>query len=89
MPAESSGNRATRFWQWMKGQFLQTVPEDVEICEYDCRKRQCLVGEWEKCDRRVRRAAGELMPDRAPQTGLPEPPKKPAGTDSESVMNQG
>ena len=53
-----------RIWQWLKGQFVGEVPDAIELCEYDCRKNQCTLGEWETCDRRMDRAAGELMPPR-------------------------
>lgn len=48
--------------KWVEGQFVQDVPEDIELCEFDCSKGQCTVGEWESCERRRRRAAGELLP---------------------------
>ncbi len=52
----------TRLWQWVKDQIVQEVPEDIEVCEFDCRKKQCVTGEWESCDRRLHKAEGELMP---------------------------
>jgi hypothetical protein len=30
-----------RFWQWLKDQIAQDVPETDGLCEYDCRKQQC------------------------------------------------
>ncbi len=51
-----------RLWQWLKGQIVQTVPEEDGVCEFDCRKQQCTEGEWEVCERRVQKAAGELWP---------------------------
>jgi len=51
-----------RSWQWVKGQIVGEVPEENELCEFDCRKQQCAQGEWATCDRRLRRAEGELMP---------------------------
>jgi len=52
----------TRLWRWLKDQIVQEVPEDIGLCEYDCRKKQCIMGEWETCDRRIRKGEGELMP---------------------------
>jgi hypothetical protein len=49
-------------WQWLQNQIVQTVPEDCAICQFDCRKSQCTVGEWETCARRLNKAAGESMP---------------------------
>ena len=51
-----------RLWQWLKGQFVGGVPDEIGLCEYDCRKHQCTMGEWETCDRRLNQAAGELTP---------------------------
>jgi len=51
------------FWQWMKNQIAQDVPESSGLCEYDCRKQQCTEEEWATCERRTRRAAGELWPE--------------------------
>ena len=54
-----------RLWQWVKDQIVREVPEDLVLCEYDCRKEQCTMGEWETCDRRQHDGAGELMPRRS------------------------
>jgi len=51
---------------WVARQFALQVPEEDALCEFDCRKPQCYVGEWENCVRRLHRAAGELMPVEAP-----------------------
>ncbi len=39
--------------RWLAEQ-VQDVPEDIALCEFDCRKPECLVGEWETCERRLR-----------------------------------
>jgi hypothetical protein len=46
------GRKASR---WLKEQIIQDVPEDIALCEFDCRKSQCLMGEWENCERRLER----------------------------------
>jgi len=56
---------------WLKGQWVRDVPPESALCEFDCRKEQCLEGEWISCDRRLTRAAGELMP------GPPAKPQEP------------
>lgn len=48
--------------EWVIGQIVQDVPEDVGLCEFDCRRNDCLPGELESCHRRRHRAVGELMP---------------------------
>ncbi len=57
-----SENPFTRFGRWVRDQIVQEVPEDIALCELDCRKGQCRTGEWEACERRSSQAAGELMP---------------------------
>ena len=43
----------------MFGEFLQwlikhvaEVPEEIAVCEFDCRKTECLSGNWYQCERR-------------------------------------
>ena len=42
-------------WQWIKSEFIQEIPDDIALCEYDCRKEQCTQEEWLTCGRRVSR----------------------------------
>jgi hypothetical protein len=42
-----------RLWHRFTGQIIQDVPEDYQACEFECRKLQCLMGDWEKCQRRL------------------------------------
>ncbi len=64
------GNQPIRgVWRWLRNQIVQEVPEDSSLCEFDCRKGQCTMGEWESCDRRLNKAVGELMP--SPRDGSP------------------
>jgi hypothetical protein len=63
-----------KFWRWMKNQTAQDVPGSDGLCEYDCRKQECTEEEWETCERRIGRAAGELWPETKPAPTLPESP---------------
>ena len=47
---------------WIVGHVVRDVPEDVGLCEFDCRRPDCSAGELELCERRLCRAKGELMP---------------------------
>ncbi len=47
---------------WAKEQSVAEVPADLALCEFDCRKSQCSRDEWVSCERRISKAAGELMP---------------------------
>jgi len=60
-----------RLWRWTKGHIIQTVPEDIALCEFSCNKTQCTLGEWQNCERRIHNAAGELTPLRAPVAASP------------------
>lgn len=51
-----------RVGDWVVGHIIQDVPEDVGLCEFDCRRAECPPGELENCERRLNRATGELMP---------------------------
>jgi hypothetical protein len=52
----------TRLWRWAADQIVQDAPEGSELCAFDCKKAQCTHQEWEVCQRRLNKAAGELMP---------------------------
>ena len=51
------------FARWMHNQLVQPVDESSALCEFDCRNNECTFGEWAACERRLRRAEGELMPE--------------------------
>ena len=53
----------SRFCHWVGELIVQDVPEDSALCEFDCQKGQCTVSEWQHCERRLSRAAGELWPE--------------------------
>ncbi|MGA9056015.1 MAG: hypothetical protein WB763_05825 [Terriglobia bacterium] len=74
-------NLLQNIWDWVQGQFVGWVPEDDALCEFDCRKPQCMESEWENCTRRLQRAAGELMPAKEPASEAvaeSTPAKEPA-----------
>ena len=53
------GTPVHRLWQFVKRQFIDDVPEDLAICEFDCRKGQCIQDEWDTCGRRTGKGAGD------------------------------
>ena len=75
MPEDQSmrGNPFRILWQFVRRHATGDVPEDLAICEFDCRKGRCMQDEWETCDRRIRKGAGELCPD----PGGRKPPDRP------------
>ncbi len=42
-----------KFGVWLKGQWIGDVPDEIAVCEFDCRKMQCLSHEWENCPKRL------------------------------------
>ena len=50
-------------WQrWKRRWIAVDVPDDIALCEFDCRRGQCHYDKWASCERRLSKAAGELMP---------------------------
>ena len=46
-----------RLWQRFSNKLIQDAPENIQLCEFDCRKLECAMGDWEKCERRLRSIA--------------------------------
>ena len=42
-----------RLWQRFKNKVIQAAPEDIQLCEFACRKSLCAMDDWEKCERRL------------------------------------
>jgi len=45
------------FWERMKAEFVQEVPEEIAFCEFNCRKEQCTEADWQTCPLRLAMAA--------------------------------
>jgi hypothetical protein len=48
-------------WQSVMRQIVDDVPEAIAICQFDCDRAKCLLDEGLPCERRIRKAAGELI----------------------------
>jgi hypothetical protein len=66
-----------RLWRWIKDQIVRDVPKDIALCEFDCRKEQCTMGEWEMCESRLdsvqksrHMSARVMMPARVNLSGM-------------------
>ncbi len=42
-----------RIKRWLRAQ-VQEVPESLAVCEFDCDRPDCRMGDWESCERRLR-----------------------------------
>jgi hypothetical protein len=51
-----------RLSHWVQKQVVAEVPADLALCEFDCWQSVCSSEEWTTCQRRISKAAGELMP---------------------------
>jgi hypothetical protein len=54
-----------RLWQKIqniKDEVVQTVPEEIAFCEFDCRALSCSAQQWKTCERRIRDAESKLTP---------------------------
>jgi len=38
--------------RWIGEHLIQTVPEEMSICEYECQDPWCSSAKWATCDRR-------------------------------------
>lgn len=47
------GSFFPRLWDSMKKQIVEEVPEEIALCEFNCRKNQCTQAEWATCPRRL------------------------------------
>jgi hypothetical protein len=61
---------------WLMNEIVQDVPEEIAVCEFDCRKPQCTSEQWVCCKRRLKKAAGEL---KAPACAPPLRKRQRAG----------
>ena len=45
-----------RLRHWITDHIIQDVPDNIAVCEFDCRKGQCTLREWEACKNRSARS---------------------------------
>jgi len=51
-----------RLWEWFAGHWVANVPAEIMVCEFECKKEQCLQGEWDTCEHRILRSTEQLVP---------------------------
>ncbi len=68
-----AGLRAPGLWArlsgWIKDQLVGEVPLELAACEFECKRDQCLEGEWVSCQHRIQRATEELMHESSKKGG--------------------
>ncbi len=55
-------NALSDFGHLVNDQIVSEVPEDLAICEFDCRESQCSSSKWVSCERRISAAARKSRP---------------------------
>lgn len=58
-----------RLWEQLVGQWVSNVPAEIMVCEFECRKAQCLQGEWDTCEHRILRSADQRLGENADEAG--------------------
>ncbi len=53
-PRKSFAQFLCALWKNLRRRVVLEVPEDDALCEFDCRKPQCSLEEWQNCERRLR-----------------------------------
>jgi hypothetical protein len=42
-----------RIWRGVTAWSVESVPDELSRCAFDCKKTECLKGEWENCRARL------------------------------------
>ncbi len=65
-----------RLGRWLRAQ-VQEVPESLAVCEFDCARPECRMGDWERCERRHKPepflGAPSPSPDHTPASAPHDP----------------
>lgn len=72
--SDSSHGFFARAWRWLKDEIVREVPPEHAVCEFDCRKDQCVYSEWATCEYRLANTEG----DRVTQENPAHKPSNPA-----------
>lgn len=59
-----------RIKRWLRAQ-VQEVPEALAVCEFDCDRPDCRMGDWQSCERRL--GYGALVEGHADSAPAPSP----------------
>ena len=43
--------------RWLRERLLQDVPADLAGCEFECHRRACRKGDWDRCPLRLKEAS--------------------------------
>jgi hypothetical protein len=37
---------------WLRQRFIQEIPDELSVCEFECRLKKCTESHWTKCELR-------------------------------------
>lgn len=49
-----------KMFEWFRVPVAE-VPDDIAICEFECGKTECQVGDWLHCERRLRASTAKMQ----------------------------
>jgi hypothetical protein len=67
-------DRVVRLARWFGRQVGQIVPEDMAVCEFECRETTCTSADWRECRRRREMTPGPRTSVMAARSGPSPPP---------------
>jgi hypothetical protein len=38
---------------WLRQRFIQEIPDELSVCEFECRLKKCSESHWTKCELRL------------------------------------
>jgi hypothetical protein len=50
-----------RLQRWLSQHLVQSVPEEISICEYECQEPECHIAKWALCEKRVARTESAFV----------------------------
>ena len=53
----------SKLWKGFKNIVGQEVPQEMEVCEFDCRRLECSQKDWENCERRKKLESASKQTD--------------------------
>jgi hypothetical protein len=53
--------RLAKFAAWLKKDWIADVPPELAVCEFECRRNECLYEDWVCCQRRTSGLAKQLL----------------------------
>ena len=69
----------SRWFERISEKFVECVPEEIALCEFDCRTSKCSAGEWKTCERRIKSLQMLSSTEQKPDETLMDQPNAAIG----------